>query len=156
MKVYRLPQLVDTSQSGEYFLGCGGISASPVYIRYGRLRPKETGRVVTPPDGSEEIIYIIKGAVTARRAKSSFPLSSGEAFFLNCQFILDNSSDDEALYIIAGGNAHVTAVAEKQHDAQTVPSEPEPNPCAQPVEKEDNGSDFEITRDDGEAVKEGN
>ena len=155
MKVYRLPQLVESSQNGEYFLGCGDISASPVYIRYGRLRPKETGRAVTPPDGSEEIIYIINGAVTARRGKSAFPLSSGEAFFLNCQFILDNSSDHEAIYIIAGGNAHATAVAEKQEDAQTGPLEPEPNPCAEPVKKEDNGSVFEITRDVGEAVKEG-
>ena len=151
MKVYRLPQLVDTSQSGE----------APRVRRYRLARISTEGldpkrpECRTPPDGSEEILYIIKGAVTARRAKSSFPLSSGEAFFLNCQFILDNSSDDEAIYIIAGGNAHVIAVAEKQQDAETAPSEPEPNPCAEPVKKEDNGSDFEITRDDGEAIKEG-
>ncbi len=155
MKVYRLPQLVESSQSGEYFLGCGDLSASPAYIRYGRLRPRENGRAVAPPDGSEEIIYIIKGAVTARRGKGSFSLSSGEAFFLNCPFILDNGSDEEAIYIIAGGNGRAAASTEKKKDVQAGPSEPRPNPCDEPVKEEDNGSDFEITMDDEKEVKEG-
>ncbi|MBI5810073.1 MAG: hypothetical protein HZB21_02635 [Deltaproteobacteria bacterium] len=104
MKIYKLPNLAESSPEGVYSLGEDELKASSVYLTYGRLLPKETGRKVLPHDGYEEIIYIVKGSVRVNHGKGgAFTLGAGEAFGPKGACSLDNLSDAEAAYIAAGG-----------------------------------------------------
>lgn len=141
MKIYKLPQLAELNPNNEYSLGPGELGGS-VYLTYGRLRPKETSKRLSPGEGREEIICIIKGSIRIKSGKTSFTVGAGEAFHSKEAqvFLLDNLGDEEAVYISAGSASPrvVTTVADKPEgkteEAETV--------------AETEGEEYEITMDD--------
>lgn len=144
MKIYKLPQLADGSPDGAYLLGREDIKTDSAYLRYTRLRPFESDRDICPKDGCEEIIFIIKGSLMVRQAKSAFTASAGEAFLSNGKLLVDNPNKEEAVYITAGGCA------------QSASRTAAPEPCVKPTEttptppmQEKDPDEFEITRGDG-------
>lgn len=146
MKIFKLPQLAELSENGEYCLGPEELNTS-VYLLYGRLRPNEASRKIAAQAGSEEIICVVKGSIRVRCGKTSFSASSGEAFLLKDQtFYLDNLGDDEAIYIAAGGKAEARGYVK-------IPKEPlKETPAIKAAQTAEAPSedDFEITQDDGE------
>ncbi len=122
MKIYKLPQLADANNNNEYCLG-PGVDTNSVYLLYGRLRPGETARMVTTPEGAEEIICVVKGTVKVKSGNSVFTVTAGEAFISGKPqtFILDNAGSEEAIYISAGARA---GSLEKNEKPPGKPAEP--------------------------------
>ncbi len=104
MKIFKLPQLAELSGLAEYVLSAEGSGATA--LRWGRLLPKETGRKVTPAGTGAEIVYIVKGCLSVKCEKSAFPVSAGEAFFMNAdsKMEFDNAFESDAVYIVASGH----------------------------------------------------
>ena len=105
MKIYRLPQLAETSPKREFVLGREALETDAVYLHYCRLAPRESGREAAPKEGYEEIIHVVKGGLTVRQGKSTFCVSAGDAFHLKEPVHLENQSNEEAVYIAAGGRS---------------------------------------------------
>ncbi len=106
MKIFKLPQLLESSTDGEYCLGFRDLNSHAVYLLYGRMRPNESGRRIAPGRGHEEIVYVVDGRLRVKNTTSSFMVSSGEAFHIRDDevFFLENPTQREAIYIIAGGH----------------------------------------------------
>jgi uncharacterized cupin superfamily protein len=125
MKIYKLPDLSETNNGKEYCLGCEDLNTHAVYIVYGRLSPNESKRELTPLKEHEAILYLIKGEIRVTSEGTDFTISSGEAFHINegeC-VILENLSDIESVYLMAGGNARYQSESEApaQDQEQTDP-----------------------------------
>ncbi|HLC18013.1 MAG TPA: hypothetical protein VJM57_03255 [Thermodesulfobacteriota bacterium] len=105
MKIYKLPQLADSSSSREFVLDEEAINTDAVYLLYGRLSPGESDREITPPDGYEEIIHVVKGTLNVRHGNSSFSVSAGEAFHPVGPVFVDNPAREEAVFTVAGGRS---------------------------------------------------
>ncbi len=107
MKIYKLPVLSQNDDSREYCLGCDDLDTHAVYILYGRLSPNESKREVTPLEGHEAILYLIKGEIKVTSKDTDFTISDGEAFHIKDyeSVILGNLSEKESIYIMAGGNS---------------------------------------------------
>ena len=149
MKIYKLPVLAESSSEGVYFLGPEDIKSQAVYLLYGRLRPKETGRAATPKDGCEEIVYLVKGSMRVRCGKSSFSVSAGEAFHYGGTYYLDNPGEEEAVYIAAGGGNANRRMKESPAEASAPhPAQAQETPGDYAAAKEPADNDFIITRDD--------
>ncbi len=142
MKIYKLPQLAELNPNNEYSLGPGELGGT-VYLTYGRLRPRETSKRLSPGKGREEIICILKGSVRIKSGKTSFTVGAGEAFHSKDAqvFLLDNLGDEEAVYIAAGGVSPTEVLTpdadkpeDKTEEAETV--------------AETEGEEYEITMDD--------
>ncbi|MEE9613577.1 MAG: hypothetical protein V3W31_01315 [Thermodesulfobacteriota bacterium] len=112
MKIYRLPKLTEANQGGEYLLGHDELGSRAVYLAYGRLRPGETGRRVSPGEGCEEIVYVVKGRlrISGSCGGSSVGVGvgvgEGEAFHVSSKdsLTLDNpDGNKEAVFVAAGG-----------------------------------------------------
>jgi hypothetical protein len=106
MKIYRLPQLSEANPDSRYKLGFEDLKINSVYLVYGRLRPGETGRRLSPTDGHDEIVCVAKGRLLVRGERFEFPVGEGEAFHLKVgdTLIVDNPADDhDAVYVAAGG-----------------------------------------------------
>lgn len=145
MKIYKLPFLADGAPDGTYLLGREDLKTDSAYLRYTRLRPGETNRNVCPKDGCEEIIFIIKGSLMVRQAKSTFTASAGEAFLSNGKLLVDNPNEEEAVYITAGG-CLPSASRSSAPEPCVKKAEIAPRP---PLQKEEDPEEFKITRDDG-------
>ena len=146
MKIYKLPFLADGSPDGAYLLGREELKTDSAYLRYTRLRPGETGRNICPKDGCEEIIFIIKGSLMVRQAKSAFTASAGEAFLSNGKLLLDNPNKEEAVYITAGGCLQAFSRTSAAPEAAPCVKQAAPEP---PLKKEEDPEEFEITKDNG-------
>jgi uncharacterized cupin superfamily protein len=156
MKIYKLPQLAEMSPDGEYCLNSEDIKSDAVYLYYGRLRPGEKKRRLTAREGHEEIVYIIKGAITAKHGKTVFQAGAGEAFHCTGEVFIDNPNDDEAIYLAAGGRAKEATKAPKEEASTVTPPPADEKPATvqapeSPVAEEeptDNTDDeFIITKD---------
>ncbi len=127
MKIYKLPDLSQTNNGKEYCLGCEDLDTHAVYIVYGRLSPREANREAAPLKGHEAILYLIKGEISITREDKSFTISSGEAFHIKEgeSVMLENLSDKESVYLMAGGNSlnqslnKTPGQAPKQNQKQT-------------------------------------
>lgn len=141
MKIYKLPQLAELNPNNEYSLGPGELGGS-VYLTYGRLRPKETSKRLSPGEGREEIICILKGSIRIKSGKTSFTVGAGEAFHSKEAqvFLLDNLGDEEAVYISAGSASPRATADEEKPECKTEEAE------TAAVETE--GEEYEITMDD--------
>lgn len=158
MKIFKLPQLAELSDNGEYLLSRQDLGSSSAYMLYGRLRPKEAARKVTTEDGNEEIIFMLKGAMRVKSGKSTFTVSAGEAFLSKeaQPFYLDNPGEEEAIYVAAGSRAagehpHKQA-AKPEADADQPPTDDSRalgNAGEDAAEEE-----FEITQDEDEDASE--
>ncbi len=128
MKIFKLPQLTELSDNGEYLLSRQDLGSSSAYMLYGRLRPKEAARKVTTEDGNEEIIFMLKGAMRVKSGKSTFTVSAGEAFLSKeaQPFYIDNPGEEEAIYVAAGARAnpeHLHKEAAKPETADLPPTD---------------------------------
>ena len=115
MKIFKLQQLAGLTgltHEGEYVLCAEG--AGTTALRWARLLPKETGRKVSSFGADTEIVYIVRGSISVRCGKSAFPVSAGEAFFINNKTVMefDNSGDTDAVYIVACGHGSPTSTTE--------------------------------------------
>lgn len=143
MKIYKLPQLAELSPNNEYSLGPGELGGS-VYLTYGRLRPNETSKRLSPGEGREEIICILKGSIRIKSGKTSFTVGAGEAFHSKDAqvFLLDNLGDEEAVYIAAGG-VSPTALTPDADKPEAKTEEAETTAAAKVDDEE-----YDITMDD--------
>ncbi|MEK6531824.1 MAG: hypothetical protein AABZ23_04950 [Deltaproteobacteria bacterium] len=104
MKIFSLPRLAELNEEGSYCLTRHELSTGSVYLRYFRLRPGEQGRNIKTPEGSEEVLYAAKGALTVKCGRTSFSIKAGEAFHPDAkeEVTLNNPTDSEAVCIAAG------------------------------------------------------
>ncbi|MBI5468208.1 MAG: hypothetical protein HY891_03660 [Deltaproteobacteria bacterium] len=153
MKIYKLPQLADSSPSSEYRLGPENSSAGSVYMVYGRIRPGTAARKVVCAAGHEEIICVVKGALSVRKGKSSFSVTAGEAFHAGEgeTLYLETVGNDEAVYMAAGS---LNAAAARPAPAEKRPAAPEPESIVQAPDAEDDEDEFEITTEDEPQTEE--
>lgn len=106
MKTFEMSAKALEAEEGEYILGHEDTGSHACYMIYGALRPREKQRLVNPGEGHEEIVLAVKGdlEVTGYRTGT---LREGSAFHLtgDNECYLENTSDRDAVYIIAGGHA---------------------------------------------------
>jgi len=105
MKIFKLPKLADAAADGSFCLGKGELGTDAVYMLYTRLRHGEEPKKISPAAGAEEIIFVIKGNIRVRCAKTDFFVGPGEAFHSKeaASFHIENIGSDDAIFISAGG-----------------------------------------------------
>lgn len=138
MKIYKLPQLADSSPSSEYRLGPENSPAGTVYMVYGRIRPGTAARKMECPAGREEIICVVKGALSVRKGRSTFQVSAGEAF---------NALPGETLYLEGLGGEEAVYLAAGSLNASARPVGAEKRAPAPPTEAVEEAPDFEDAED---------
>ncbi|MBI5971141.1 MAG: hypothetical protein HY884_08320 [Deltaproteobacteria bacterium] len=156
MKIFKLPQLAELSGLAEYVLSAEG--ADSTALRWGRLLPNESGRKVSSIGTGTDIVYVVKGLLSVKFAKSAFPVSAGEAFFINgktptggiAAVEFDNTGETDAVYIVASG--HFTQGGQNPQTEKTGPSTgaipPAADTATQISETTNVDDEFEITKDD--------
>lgn len=146
MKIYNLHRLVEPSPEGVYRLGPKELHTEAVELVYGRLRPKETGRIHSTPAGTEEIICVVKGSMRVNCAKSAFTVCTGEAFLAKEAESLTfaNPGESETIYISAVGRLSGIESPVKPVKPPAAPG-PSIAAAAKPTVET---PEYEITRDD--------
>lgn len=155
MKIFKLPQLAELSDNGEYLLSSQDLGSASAYMLYGRLRPGEAARKVATEAGHEEIIFMLKGSMRVRSGKSAFTVSAGEAFFSKeaQPFYLDNPGEEEAVYIAAGANTdgkRPESENVKAGAAKAAPAADGFHALNNAMEEAAEEDEFEITQDEDE------
>lgn len=91
---------------GELILGRKQLETHACYLVYGVIEPGQTGRLVRPGAGHEEICLLAAGEVEVVVDQDRYPLTPGHAFHLAGEdsVILDNPGSVPAVYVIAGGH----------------------------------------------------
>lgn len=143
MKIFKLPKLAESAVDGSYCLGSHELDSNAVYMLYSRLRPGDAPRKVAHADGSEEIIFVMKGNIRVRCGKMDFVVGPGEAFHSKeCStFQLENIGSDDAVFIAAGGRGGIKG---KPVEKETEPAPPE----VKEAEADEEEQEFFITRED--------
>ena len=104
MKLFEVAEKVQ--DSGEYILGSRETGSHACYLIYGALKPEEKGRELRPGHGHEEIVLALTGDL---RLTGHFTgtLKQGQALHLTGEesVFLENTSNVQALYVIAGGHS---------------------------------------------------
>lgn len=153
MKIYKLQNLAELEENGEYRLGKEELNSGAVYLVYGRLRPGEKGRKVVPEQGHEEIICVLKGSLKVRYGKTAFTVTPGEAFHSTAAqgVTIDNIGEEEAVFIASGGrHTQEDGVTPKPKAAEAQPpADTARNPETVEAKEEEQ---FEITRDDSTEI----
>lgn len=105
MKIYRLPQLVDSAPGGRYRLGPESLDTDAVFLEYLRLGPG-TEPVRLPADtGYDCVIYVQNGQAAIESGKKTFSVGAGEAFRAPGEVEIRGASADETVCLIAGGRS---------------------------------------------------
>jgi hypothetical protein len=106
MKSYNLRDIA-FREGGEYVLGLKDLHTHACYMIYGILEPGESGRVVRPGGGHEEILCAVSGSIILRRTAGDAVLEEGCAVHVteDESFHISNPSDQRAVYIMAGGHS---------------------------------------------------
>lgn len=147
MKIYKLPQLADSTPACEFRLGPENSNAASVYLVWGKIRPGEAARKVACAAGHEEIVCVVKGALQVKHGRSSFSVTAGEAFHAKegDTLLLENTGIDEAVYLAAGAlTAKPGAVAKPSPKEENSAAIEAVSAASAPPEEDD----FEITTDD--------
>jgi hypothetical protein len=104
MKAFEVRTRVD--DSGECILGMEDTGSHACYLIYGKMKPREKGRLLKPGQGHEELILAAKGDFLVSGHMSG-DLKEGQAIHLKgeetCE--LENVTDEEALYVVSGGHS---------------------------------------------------
>jgi len=160
MKIYNLPRLSEPSADGIFRLGPDELKTGAVGLLYGRLGPKESGRIHSTPDDKVEVVCVIKGTVRVERDNRSFSVSVGEAFFSQAGsvFTFSNPFESEAAYISASGKLNRTV--EPSKDRQPVQTDANDDDSAMqapvvhntPHEAIAEAPEYDITRDDTDPI----
>lgn len=103
MKILKTINQIKNLKSGEYIIGVDLTGSHACYMIYGVIKPDDKPRLIKPGKGHEEIVLIIKGKAKAN--ESIF--EEGESFHITEEeyCFLENISDSELIYIIAGGHS---------------------------------------------------
>lgn len=144
MKIFKLPKLAESAADGSFCLGSHELDSNAVYMLYSRLRPGDAPRKVTHADGSEEIIFVVKGNIRVKCGKMDFLVGPGEAFHSKecAPFQLENIGSDDAVFIAAGGRGGIKTVKPVEKLAEpALPEVKEPEAAEEEQE-------FFITRED--------
>ena len=145
MKIFKLPKLADAD--GSFCLGKRELGTEAVYMLYTRLRHGEEPKKISPAAGAEEIIFVIKGNIRVKCAKTDFFVGPGEAFHSKeaASFHIENIGSDDAIFISAGGRGG-TEIAKPAETAsvQAVIEEKE----EEEEEEKEEEQEFFITRED--------
>ncbi len=144
MKIYRLPQLAEANPDGTYMLDGHELTSSSLHMLYGKIRPGEAPKRLSPSGGSEEIIFVLKGSLRVRCGKTAAAVGPGEAFHLKSTdaYFIENTGNIEAAYIAAGGSsANGTKAVEKQAEPVQADAVQDEKPDAE------DETEFIITRD---------
>ena len=90
---------------GEYVLGRKDLHSDACYLVYGRLKARETDRIIRPGAGYEEILCAVVGTLVMSSDEGEVILAEHHAVHLHedDSIRLSNPSDQTAIYIIAGG-----------------------------------------------------
>ena len=144
MKIFQLPKLAESAADGSFCLGSHELDSNAVYMLYSRLRPGEGPKKISPAEGTEEIIFVIKGNVRVKCGKTDFLVGPGEAFHSKecASFQLENIGSDDAVFIAAGGRG---GFKEKPVEKESEPALPEVKEAEAAEEEE---QEFFITRED--------
>ncbi len=143
MKIFKLPKLAESTADGSFCLGKGELGSDTVYMLYTRLRHGEEPKKITPTAGAEEIIFVIKGNIRVKCAKTDFFVGPGEAFHSkeSASFHVENIGSDDAIFISAGGHRGVKAAKSSEEAA-------EPAAIEEKEEEAPEEEEFFITRED--------
>lgn len=106
MKTIELEKRARAAGEGESVLGLADTGSHACYMIYGIVKPGESGRLVNPGKGHEEIVLAAKGAFNLTGAVEG-SLEEGAAFHCtgDTSIFLENPGDTDAVYIISGGHA---------------------------------------------------
>jgi hypothetical protein len=106
MKKFPLHKQTLQTENHEYVLGSQDTGSHACYMIYGILKPKETGRLIKPGEGHEEIVLAAKGNLAVTGSYNAL-LEQGSAFHITGEdeCFLENTGDTEAIYVIAGGHS---------------------------------------------------
>ena len=106
MKTYDIKDRAEASSEGEYVLGSKDTGSHACYMIYGYLTPRESGRLICPGKGHEEIVLALKGDLHISGHMEGL-LKEGSCFHIteDNKCFLENKGTDEALYIISGGHS---------------------------------------------------
>jgi len=104
MKIYEVQK--ELPGSGEYILGAEQTGSHACYLIYGTMKPKEKGRELKPGKGHEELFLAVKGDFTVTGHMAGI-IREGQALHLigDETSQIENTSDSEATYVIAGGHS---------------------------------------------------
>ncbi len=93
-------------QGGEYVLGMKDLHTHACYLIYGVMEPGESGRIVKPGDGHEEILCAVTGPLVIHGEKGESVLEEGHAVHVkeSEQFTISNPSETAVVYLMAGGH----------------------------------------------------
>ncbi len=110
MKSFNLAGLAAT-QGGEYTLGARDLHSQACYLIYGLLKPGESGRVVRPGRGYEEILCALDGPLLILSSRGEDKLEKGHALHVkeDESFSIANPSDFPVVYVLAGGRSELHA-----------------------------------------------
>jgi hypothetical protein len=94
-----------TAQGGEYALGARDLHSQACYLIYGTLEPGESGRLVRPGQGYEEILCPLNGPLVILSSRGEERLEKGHALHVkeDDSFSIANPSDFSVMYVLAGG-----------------------------------------------------
>ena len=106
MKIIELAKRAAAEAEGESVLGLADTGSHACYMIYGIVKPGESGRLVNPGHGHEEIILAARGAFNLTGAAEG-RLAEGCAFHCagDTSIFLENPGDEDAVYIISGGHS---------------------------------------------------
>lgn len=103
MKILNTKNHIQNLKTDEYILGADLTGSHACYMIYGVIKPQDAPRLIKPGKGHEEIVLIIKGKAKV----NEIILQEGESFHIveDEYCFLENISDTELIYIIAGGHS---------------------------------------------------
>lgn len=106
MKTFEVEDNARKEEGGEFVLGLKDTGTHACYMIYGVLKPGEKGRLIKPGKGHEELVLAQKGDLVVSGANSA-TLKEGTAFHAvgEDEYFLENPSDAEAVYVVAGGHS---------------------------------------------------
>ncbi|RMF99582.1 MAG: hypothetical protein D6726_12760, partial [Nitrospirae bacterium] len=93
--------------TGEFIIGKEHTGSHACYLIYGKMAPGETGRVLKPGRGHEEIFFPISGEFRLVSKDEEMVVKVGSAVHLigEEEFVAENISGEEAVYVMAGGHS---------------------------------------------------
>lgn len=93
-------------EGGETVLGSADLHTHACYLIFGYLNPGQTGRLLNPGPGHEEIICLVSGRAVVSGPDGVQELQPGHAFYLkgDVTYTLSNPGSEPALYVAAGGH----------------------------------------------------
>jgi len=106
LKIYDLWQRA-RDEGGETVLGSLDLHTHACYLIFGYLEPGQSGRILNPGPGHEEIICVVSGRAVVTGPDGAQELQPGNAFYLkgDVTYTMSNPGEEEVLYLAGGGHS---------------------------------------------------